>query len=93
MNSLGGTIYEDFVSPFMPKDITQKRVSNILKLIVFLTGIVSLALIFVVERLGGIFPLAISFAGFTGGPLLGIFTLGLLIPSANAKVFNGIVEE
>lgn len=86
MNSLSGTIYKDFVSPFMPKDITEKRISNILKLIVFLIGVTSTGLVFVVEKLGGLLPLTISFNGLTAGALLGLFTLGMLVPSANAKV-------
>lgn len=87
MNSLAGTIYEDFVSPFMPENITQKKVSNILKLLVVVIGIIATGLVFLVEKLGGLLPLAISFNGVTAGALLGIFSLGMLIPSANSKVY------
>ncbi|XP_017772840.1 PREDICTED: sodium-coupled monocarboxylate transporter 1-like [Nicrophorus vespilloides] len=85
MNCLSGSIYEDFISPFMSKDISQKRVSNYLKLIVFIIGLVSTILVFVVERMGSILPFQFSLGGITAGPLLGLFSLGMLFPTANSK--------
>lgn len=87
MNSLSGTIYQDFVSRFVRKDITQLQVSNILKMIVVIIGVVSTALVLVVENLGGILPLTIAFSGVTSGALMGLFTLGMIFPWANSKVY------
>lgn len=86
MNSLSGLIYEDFLYGFMPKDISQERVSNILKIIVVIIGVVATALVLVVQHLGGLFQLGITLSGITAGPLLGLFTLGMLFPFANSKV-------
>lgn len=72
----------------MPKDISQEQISNILKLIVVIIGVVSTALTFVVEHLGGLFALVISLSGISLGPTLGLFILGMLVPSANSKVCN-----
>lgn len=83
---MAGTIYEDFVHKIIGKDIGEKTASNILKLIVIIIGIVSTILVFVIENLGGLLPLAISLQGVTNGPLLGMFTIGVLFPRANAKV-------
>ncbi|XP_044267363.1 sodium-coupled monocarboxylate transporter 2-like [Tribolium madens] len=85
LNCLSGTIYEDFVSKLIPKDITERTKSNILKLIVVICGAICTLLVFLFERLGGILPLVISFQGLTGGPLLGMFTLGILSRRANSK--------
>ncbi|KAI4470148.1 sodium-coupled monocarboxylate transporter [Holotrichia oblita] len=85
MNSLSGLIYEDFVSHFMPKDIDDKKVSNILKVIVVTIGVVATCLIFVIQHLGGLFALGITLSGITAGPLLGLFTLGMVFPFANSK--------
>lgn len=90
MNSLSGTIYEDFVSRYMPKNITEKQVSNILKLIVVIIGVIATSLVLVVEHLGGILPLSIAVSGVTSGPLLGLFALGMLFPSANSKVSSAL---
>lgn len=85
MNCLAGSVYEDFVSPFMPKDISQKQVSNILKLLVMIIGIISTAMVFVIEHMGSILPINYALGGITNGPLLGLFTLGMLFPVANHK--------
>lgn len=85
LNCLSGTIYEDFVSKFVPKTITEQTKSKILKLIVVIAGLVCTALVFVFEHLGGVFPMVFSFSGLTAGPLLSIFTLGVLFRRANCK--------
>lgn len=70
----------------MPKDVSQRTVSNLLKLIVLISGIISTALVFVIENLGNMFPLGMKLTGLAQGPLVGLFTLGMLFPVANAKV-------
>ncbi|XP_017769089.1 PREDICTED: sodium-coupled monocarboxylate transporter 1-like [Nicrophorus vespilloides] len=85
MNCIAGTIYEDFVARYMPKDITQKKVSNILKLNVVIIGVVATSLVFVVEHMGTLLPLTVSISSISTGPLLGMFTLGILFPKANSK--------
>lgn len=51
-------------------------------------GAISFGLVFVVEHLGPVLQLALSFNGMAGGVSLGLFTLGMLFPWANAKVSN-----
>ncbi|KAF2901935.1 hypothetical protein ILUMI_04248 [Ignelater luminosus] len=94
LNTLSAIIYSDFLSPFLPADITQKQTSNILKIIVVITGAICTSLVFVVEHMGGVLPLVVSFSGITGGPLLGLFCLGMLFPKANAKgaLYGGVVS-
>lgn len=86
MNSLAATIYEDFIVKILPIKVSEKTGSNILKLIVLVVGIVCTILVYVIEHLGGVFPLAVAFASVTAGPLVGMFTLGILVPRCNAKV-------
>lgn len=85
-NTISGILYEDFLYLLMPADITEKRISDVLKLIVLCFGCWCLALVFVIEQLGGLLPVAVSLAGMTAGPLLGLFSMGLFIPRINAKV-------
>lgn len=84
---MSATIYEDFVSKFMPASTTERTASNVLKLIVILVGITCTALVYIVEHLGGVLPLAIAFAAVCAGPSLGLFSLGILVPRCNSKVF------
>lgn len=42
--------------------------------------------VFVVERLGSVMQVAISFNGMAGGVTLGLFSIGMFFPWANSKV-------
>ncbi|CAH1367567.1 unnamed protein product [Tenebrio molitor] len=92
LNASAGVIYHDFIKRFVKREITDKTVTNILKMIVAINGIISTTLVLLMENLGEIIPLTISVTGMTAGPLMGIFTLGMLFPKANAKgaYFGGI---
>lgn len=70
----------------LPQRVSEKTASNILKAIVLVAGIVCTILVFVIEHLGGILPLAVAFSSVTAGPVVGMFTLGVLVPRCNAKV-------
>lgn len=51
LNSLSGTLFEDFIKPMYP-NISEKRSSDAMKMIVFTIGCICLALVFIVEKLG-----------------------------------------
>lgn len=84
-NSLAGTVFEDLIRPFHP-NIPEKAASNIMKAIVFFLGVITIGLVFLVERLGTVFSLVISIQGVTYGTLLGIFTFGMTCRRGNTKV-------
>lgn len=86
INGLSATIYEDFISRYIKEDTSQKTISNYLKLIAVVIGIINIALVFFIPYFGSILPLSLSFAGVTGGTICGIFVSGMFIPSINAKV-------
>lgn len=94
LNTVSGTIYEDFIKPWIP-DSPKKEVTaaNIMKGIVGIAGAISVGLVFLVERLGPVFQIAVSTRGITDGPSLGLFVLGMLVPWANTKgaLFGGCV--
>ncbi|KAF2894935.1 hypothetical protein ILUMI_11239, partial [Ignelater luminosus] len=85
LNALSGIVYKDFVAPFMPRDTSDEKASTLMKIITVVLGLISVLLIFVVERLGTILELMLSLRGITTGPILGIFTMGMLFPVANRK--------
>lgn len=44
-----------------------------------------MGLVFLVEKLGTVFQMAVSIRGATDGPALGLFVLGILVPWSNTK--------
>ncbi|XP_059617498.1 sodium-coupled monocarboxylate transporter 1-like [Phlebotomus argentipes] len=84
LNTLAGTIYEDFLRHRFPK-ASEKQASSTMKIIVVILGVIQLACVFVVERMGTIFYLTLAINGITAGALLGIFSMGMLLRKANTK--------
>lgn len=84
LNTKAGIIYEDFIRCRMP-DASEKRASDIMKLLVVVLGIIMLSLVFVVEHLGSIFRLNYAINGLTIGAFFGIFSVGMMSRTANTK--------
>lgn len=51
-----------------------------------LYGAVSLGVAYIASQLGGVLEAALSILGMVGGPMVGLFTLGLIFPFANSIV-------
>ncbi|XP_058797253.1 sodium-coupled monocarboxylate transporter 2-like [Phymastichus coffea] len=86
LNTLSGTIYENFIDRWMcdgPRK--DARAANIMKLTSFIVGLMTIGLIFIIERLGTVFEMAHSLNSATEGPLLGLFILGMLFPCVGKK--------
>lgn len=52
-------------------------------------GVVSLAIAFLAQLLGGVLQASLTIFGVVGGPLLGLFTLGMFstIPNETVRYF------
>ncbi|XP_065216493.1 sodium-coupled monocarboxylate transporter 1-like [Planococcus citri] len=94
LNSMTGVIFEDMIKPFCKSPVTESRASTILKIVVVIIGVICVAMVFVVERLGTLIQAGKSLSGITAGPLLGMFSLGMFFPWANEKgaLIGGIVS-
>ena len=57
-----------------------------MRAVVAIFGAICVVLVLVVEKLGSVLQLSMSLGSVSNGPLLGIFTLGVLIPWANGTV-------
>ncbi|KAF5273271.1 hypothetical protein FQR65_LT04693 [Abscondita terminalis] len=84
-NTLGATIYGDFVKPHIPTDLSRTWENYILKFIVVAAGMLCIALTFLIDQLGSIFTFLSATQGCVSGLLVGLFSLGMLFPSANSK--------
>lgn len=84
LNTIAGTIYEDFIRHHYP-DASEKRASNVMKVLVVVLGFVMLSLVFVVEQMGQVFRLNFVIAGLCVGTQLGLFSIGMFSRTANTK--------
>ncbi|CAH1155465.1 unnamed protein product [Phaedon cochleariae] len=91
LNSLAGTIYEDFLKNTLERKGINKT-TCVLKLLVVIIGVISVLMVYIVERLGGLMAISIALGSVAHGPLLGMFCLGLLFPRVRARgAFYGAV--
>lgn len=80
LNAMSAVVLEDFYKPFAKKPLSERGTMILIKSVVFILGISCIGLVFIVEHLGNILQVAISFTTIGEGPLFGIFIMGLLIP-------------
>lgn len=80
LNSMSAVILEDFVKSFIKKPLTEKQTHYIMRFVVAIFGGICVCLVFLVEKLGTVLQLSISLGAVSNGPLLGIFTMGVLLP-------------
>nr|XP_015834037.1 PREDICTED: sodium-coupled monocarboxylate transporter 1 isoform X2 [Tribolium castaneum] len=85
LNAMSSVIYKDFVTLFLKRNISKRKETNILRLIVVIAGLFAVVMGFLVEHLGELVPLTISLTGMVAGPSMGMFTLGVLFPKANSN--------
>lgn len=86
MNSLAAVALEDYVKPLHRKfgvDFSDKKAIYTAKTLTVLNGIICLFLALLAKTMGRLVAVALSIHGAIGGPILGIFTLGMLCESAN----------
>ncbi|XP_075224865.1 sodium-coupled monocarboxylate transporter 1-like isoform X2 [Lycorma delicatula] len=94
LNTVAGTIYEDFVMMFCAKRHTDARASFIMKVIVVILGLICVFMVFIIEKLGGLVQMAVSLSGLTNGSLIFIFAFGILFPWGTSKgALAGLVSS
>lgn len=71
----------------MKKDITDKKLVFFMKLLVLAYGAICLLLAFLAQYFGSVLQISLTIFGIIGGPVLAVFTLGVLLPQVNQKVF------
>ncbi|XP_041452150.1 LOW QUALITY PROTEIN: sodium-coupled monocarboxylate transporter 1 [Drosophila obscura] len=85
LNSLSAVVLEDFVKTFRRQPLTEGQTAFVMRSVVVVFGIVFVALVFAVEKLGAVLQLTITLSSVANGPLLGIFTAGVMLPWVNSK--------
>ena len=84
LNSLAAVTLEDFIKVYYKKDLSELNATRISKGLAIIYGIFSYGLIFMVKNIPGLVQAWLGIFGVLGGPVLGLFSLGMFIPFANA---------
>ncbi|NXW20993.1 SC5A8 protein, partial [Circaetus pectoralis] len=92
INALAAVTVEDLIRPYF-KSLSEKKLSWISMGMSLFYGGVCIAMAAVASLLGALLQAALSIFGMVGGPLLGLFALGILCSFANAiGAFVGLVS-
>ena len=84
INSLAAVTLEDYMKPFVV--IKPDSETLILKILALTYGLACVIFTFLVEFLGpGILQASLTIFGVVGGPLLGLFSLGMMTTRANQR--------
>lgn len=86
LNSLSAIVLQDFIKSFSKRTFTNFETAVILRGTVFVIGITSVALVYVVQHLGSVLQLTMSVPTVCLGPIMGVFVLGMFFPWINSKV-------
>uniref|UniRef100_A0A8C4PX50 Solute carrier family 5 member 8 n=1 Tax=Eptatretus burgeri TaxID=7764 RepID=A0A8C4PX50_EPTBU len=91
INALAAVSLEDLVKPCFP-NLTSRQLSYCSKGLSFFFGLVCIAMAVLASTMGDLLQAALTIFGIVGGPLLGLYTLGMLFPCANnVGAFIGII--
>ncbi|KAM8705530.1 hypothetical protein ACLKA7_009912 [Drosophila subpalustris] len=86
LNSLAAVFLEDYIKPLCRKPLTERQTAITMRLCTVIIGTASVALVFVVERMGThVMQLSMTLSSLAQGPLFALFCIGLLCPRLNAK--------
>ncbi|XP_055607191.1 LOW QUALITY PROTEIN: sodium-coupled monocarboxylate transporter 1 [Uranotaenia lowii] len=94
LNSMSAVTCEDLLVTGLGWKIPPERGAFYAKWMSLGYGLLSFALVFVVERLGGILQATLTLNGLIGGVTLGLFSLGMFFRPANSKgaLYGGILS-
>ncbi|XP_020667393.1 sodium-coupled monocarboxylate transporter 1 [Pogona vitticeps] len=91
INALAAVTVEDLIKPYFPS-LTERKLSWISRGMSLFYGGVCIAMAALASLLGGLLQAALSIFGMVGGPLLGLFSLGILCSFANpVGAFVGLI--
>lgn len=83
LNSISACMLEDVVRAYFSSNLRESRARLLSQIFALIFGLICLALTYVASQLGSILQAALSLFGMIGGPLLGVFSLGMFFPWAN----------
>ncbi|XP_076255545.1 putative sodium-dependent multivitamin transporter [Rhynchophorus ferrugineus] len=87
LNSLAAVTIEDYYKPLYrviyKTDVPKESISLKTKITALIYGLICMGVAFLAQFLGGLLQAALTIFGLVGGPLLGLFSLGMFTLTAN----------
>lgn len=92
LNSMSAVVLEDFFKTFSKVPLTQRQTHYIMRGVVAVFGAICVGLVLVVQNLGSVLQLSMSLGSVTNGPLLGIFSMAVLLPwvTGTGAIIGGV---
>ena len=84
LNSLAAVFLTDFLHLGCKVELSEGVKTIITKIVTFVFGLISFVVVFILKYLPGVLYAAIQLFGMLGGPILGIFSLGMFVPFASS---------
>uniref|UniRef100_A0A8C6NW29 Solute carrier family 5 member 6 n=1 Tax=Nothobranchius furzeri TaxID=105023 RepID=A0A8C6NW29_NOTFU len=85
-NSLATVTMEDLIKPHFPS-MSESRATLVSKALAMSYGLICLAMAYLTHLMGdSVLQVALKIFGVVGGPILGLFCLGMFFPCANSTV-------
>ncbi|GAB6022601.1 hypothetical protein CHUAL_006699 [Chamberlinius hualienensis] len=84
LNALTAVTISDYIKPMKPH-ISDVALMKLSKVLVVVYGVVCITLVALAENIGGIVQETFGIGGIASGPVVTIFTLGMLFPWVNSK--------
>ncbi|XP_062065115.1 sodium-dependent multivitamin transporter [Lepus europaeus] len=81
-NSLATVTMEDLIRPWFP-ECSETQAIMLSRILAFGYGLLCLGMAYISSQMGPVLQAALSIFGMVGGPLLGLFCLGMFFPCAN----------
>lgn len=80
LNAMSAVVLEDFCKPFMKNGISEQTSLYVMRGTVLVLGVLSVALVYVVQHMGSVLQLSMSVPTACFGPMLGVYVVGFAIP-------------
>jgi len=84
LNSLAAVTLEDYVRPLFLPNMSDAKATQISRGLSIIYGFMAYGLVYLMANLSHLVEAVLSIFGLAGGPLLGVFTLGMYFPWANS---------
>lgn len=89
VNSLAAVFLEDYIKPLYQcvknKPLDESHSSWISKVIALVAGVICIGVAFLAKNMGGVLQASLTIFGVIGGPLFGLFTLGMCTVRGNQR--------